>query len=342
MSDIGSFFGSVGQAAGGGLIGAGINAINQAINYKYATKMADYNFGLNEKAADAADARRRALYADFESPMAKIRQLKEAGLSPSLYAGGELGGGIGSTAGAQGGGGAGGSIPSSAASVPDLATMETQKAQARLLNAEADKLEGKNFAGQLDAVKVFSEAGLNNAATRYQEAQTTLANIQVKYADENAKLSLRKLQYDTEEARNNASKSFWEAESSNLQWKFELETFELRKQELANTAVEIAARTALEKSQTRLNDEERQHIAEFAKAALDGAKAHADTAESYGEYVEAMADNMQKQIEMRQKELNVEKWKIGVGAVTSVLQGGAFLLGGGFFSGAAKAVVKGL
>lgn len=48
---------------------------------------------LNEQSADAADTRTRALYSDLESPEAKVRQLKSAGLSPGLMYGG--GGSIG-------------------------------------------------------------------------------------------------------------------------------------------------------------------------------------------------------------------------------------------------------
>ena len=76
---------------------------------------------------------RRMHAAALCTPILKAQcQLKEAGLSPSLYAGAELGGGIGSTAGAQGAGGSGASIPGAAAGPVDLASIN-------LMNAQADK-----------------------------------------------------------------------------------------------------------------------------------------------------------------------------------------------------------
>lgn len=123
MSD---FWTKAGDTALNAVVGAGSNALNQFINTEFGKIMADHNYELNEKAAGNADERRRALYADFESPAAKIRQLKEAGLSPSIYAGGELGGGIGATSGAQGAGASGAGIPSTAAQL-SMAEVELKR-----------------------------------------------------------------------------------------------------------------------------------------------------------------------------------------------------------------------
>ena len=57
--------------------------------------------------ADSADARTRALYSDLYSPEAKVKQLKEAGLSVGLMYGQGGAGGTSSTAGAQGQGAGG-------------------------------------------------------------------------------------------------------------------------------------------------------------------------------------------------------------------------------------------
>lgn len=323
------------QAAGGVLT----NTINSAINYAFGKKMAAYNFELNEKAAENADARRRALYGDFETPMAKIRLLKEAGLSPSLYAGGELGGGIGSTAGAQGAGASGASIPSYAGtSIDSINDTKLANAQARLMNAQADELEGKNFQANLNAVKVFSEAGLNDAAAALKNAETSLKNIELKYADETAHYSLEKLKHNTEQAKNDALKAFWDAEDKGLEFKFNQETFDKRKEQLANICAEIAARTALEKSNVRLTDEQRAHIKDFAKAALDQAAAHTQSAEAYGEYVQNMDKYLTAQLDVERDKIKLGYWQMGVGAITNILQAGASMAGSGMFSAVTKVI----
>lgn len=132
----------------GNVIAAGINA--------YVNKRADERaegremraradaYRWNEAAADAADARSRALYEDYESPAAMLRQIREAGMSPSLMFSGAGAGGGAVPSGAQGGGTAGGnaSVLGGAAmtaggmSGNDLANLALMKAQ--IDNIKAD------------------------------------------------------------------------------------------------------------------------------------------------------------------------------------------------------------
>lgn len=322
-----TFWSDVGTSALSGGLGMAFGAAANAINYKYKKRMAKYNYKLNEMAADNADARRRALYEDYESPIATIRQLKDAGLSPSIYASGELGGTIGSTAGAQGAGGSGQEFNGSMMSPMEFSQIKVQEAQARKLNAEADELEGTNAMGDAKVKELLASAGLKDAETSYTNAKTKLTNIDIYVKDKEKEFSIKKTEYEAKIAENDANRTFWDAENAQFEWTWNVETFEKEKEKLSNEVAEIAARTAYEKSGVRLNDAEKNAIRDYAEAAIKNADAHAQSATSYGEYVGLLKEQMPKELEQRKEELNVEKWRIGVNAVTDVLTGGMHMLG---------------
>lgn len=145
------------------------------------------NFEYNEKSADAADKRTRALYNDIYAPAAQMKMIKEAGLSPSIFAGGNLAG-ITGQSGAQGEGASG--IAPNVFGMPniDLAQHELATAQARKLNAEADEIQGLNKMGEAkianilqDTATKLSQQGLNKAATALTTVQTDIANIEKEF-----------------------------------------------------------------------------------------------------------------------------------------------------------------
>ena len=68
-------------------LGAAAQGVNAGINTALNEQMALTNYQYGEKAADASDRRTRELYTDLYSPAAKVKQLKEAGLSPGLMYG---------------------------------------------------------------------------------------------------------------------------------------------------------------------------------------------------------------------------------------------------------------
>ena len=307
---------------------AGANSLFGMLNAK---KIAKLNYKYNEKAAQNADARARALYKDLESPMATIRQLKEAGLSPSLYAGGNVGGSIGAN-GAQGQGTSGVSFQNGMMSPIDVAGIEVQEAQARKLNAEADELEGLNAMGKAKIGELFASAGLKTAQKNYTEAETRMQNIENYIADETKEYSIAKIKYNANEAEYNANKAFWEAENEQFKWTWNTETFEKQKEKLANEAAEIAARAAYERSGAALNAEEKKYVKDYAKAAIDNAAAHKESATQYGNYVANMKEIAQKELDVRKNELNVKKWEIGVNAVTDVLKAGMHMIGLAMFA----------
>lgn len=129
------------EAAGAVTSGAltlGINAYNNEMAAARTAEDRRLNFYYGEKSAAAADRRTRALYNDFYSPEALLRQYQEAGLSPSLMFGGTPG--QGGLSGAKGTGAIGPQTPFMPLSLVDAA-----QASALFAQAEKTKAETKNI-----------------------------------------------------------------------------------------------------------------------------------------------------------------------------------------------------
>lgn len=140
MSDM---FG-VGTAAAAGINAAaniGIAGMNNMWAAKREKTARAENYKYGEMAADSADARTRALYNDLYSPQAQLQQIKDAGLSPSLFYGD--GGGISGQAGAQGSGAAGVSPTTFGAPPLELGEIFKTIAETGLINAEKKKIESE-------------------------------------------------------------------------------------------------------------------------------------------------------------------------------------------------------
>lgn len=100
------------------------------------------NYEYNEKAARNADARTRALYNDLYAPSAQMKQLKDAGLSPSLMYGAGAAG-VGGHTGAMGAGASGISPTTYGMSALDAAQIgliaaQTDNVKAQTQNTEQD------------------------------------------------------------------------------------------------------------------------------------------------------------------------------------------------------------
>lgn len=120
-----------------------IQGVLTGINNYLSRQQSDYdrqeNYRLNELAAASADQRTRALYNDFYSPSALMKQYKIAGLSPSLLFGGTPG--QGGATGGQGGGPAGPQSAYMPLSIIEAAQVANIQAQ-----TQKTKEETKNIA----------------------------------------------------------------------------------------------------------------------------------------------------------------------------------------------------
>jgi len=146
--------GAIGGAAVSGLFGI----MQQQISRNITAEDRRENYEYGEKAAENADQRTRALYEDFYSPKALLKQYKEAGLSPSMMFGGTPG--QGGMSGAQAAGASGPQTTFVPASLIEGAQIANLIAQTRKTNAEADTEEGKNQKGKLILQNL--SVGINN------------------------------------------------------------------------------------------------------------------------------------------------------------------------------------
>lgn len=115
-------------------IGGMFGVMGKRLSEQQTKDMADYNYMLNEKSADAADKRTRALYEDYMSPSAMLEQYLQANLSPSLMFGGGGVGGASMPNGAQGEGASG--------LAPRVFT-PLEAAQTALTVAQTDKIKAE-------------------------------------------------------------------------------------------------------------------------------------------------------------------------------------------------------
>lgn len=139
---------------------------------KSAERSRQQNFAFGEMAANAADKRFRKQYLDFFSPKAQLKQLKDAGLSPSvMYQGGAGAGG----ATAPQGGGAGG------LQAPYYPTTALEAAQIGLIQAQTNNVNEDTIATEI-------QNGINKLKATTYANQWNLINSTF-FGDENGVLS---------------------------------------------------------------------------------------------------------------------------------------------------------
>lgn len=143
------------QQFGGMALGAGGEVLGQLVNAAFAPYYSNLNYKYNEMSANKSDERTRALYTDLYSPEAKVRQLKEAGLSVGMMYGQGGASGTSSTSGAQGGGG--GNQQGGHVNMAQALQLGMMKAQVDNLNADTELKEQDTLKKQKETVKLGEE-----------------------------------------------------------------------------------------------------------------------------------------------------------------------------------------
>lgn len=271
------YFGNVGSTIVSGLtnalFGGMMSAHNAALNYKY-----------NELSAENADARQRALYEDYMSPAARIEQLREAGLSPSLYADGAGAGSQGMTQGAQGAGASGVSVPTGYVNAENAAQIRLLNAQANKAEAEAETINGNNDRGkaeiqQLQQTVQLTIQNTNNAALKgaYMEYENALKSIElgVEASISEAKIEaytyeLKNLKYRTRSAKVKANVD--EQTEANVIKLTELQT----KQVIANI-LKTKTETALAGQEKKLTEKQIEDLTNQITNRNENTKINRDT-----------------------------------------------------------------
>lgn len=149
----------------GGVFSLGSTFLNNELSKERTDYDRQQNYLLGEKQAEAADARTRALYSDFYSPQALMRQYKEAGLSPSMMFGGTPG--QGGTAGAQG--------SNSGIQTPYMPISILEAAQVANITAQTKNIEAQTKNIDIDTKRQEIAKGIEALqAGQYQNEWTIL------------------------------------------------------------------------------------------------------------------------------------------------------------------------
>lgn len=146
----------IAEKATGGIIDSGFGALQSWQNFQY-----------GEKAAQAADRRQREQFKDMYSLEAQMQQIKNAGLSPSMFFSGGLSGQGGANA-PQGAGASGPIFNSSPINALSAAQIEALQEDTRGKKIENDN---KQAAIDADIALKLSQAGLYKASKAFTNVQ---------------------------------------------------------------------------------------------------------------------------------------------------------------------------
>ena len=152
-------------------LGIGAQAVNAGINTALNEHMALTNYKYGEKAANESDRRTRELYTDLYSPAAKVKQLKEAGLSTGLMYGNGGASGTSSTSGAMGTGS--GNPQAARVDMGQALQLGLLKAQSDNLKADTELKEQDTLKKQKETVKLGEE--INQVKTEITKTEGEIA-----------------------------------------------------------------------------------------------------------------------------------------------------------------------
>lgn len=259
-------WGSAAAAAGGNLLSSTITSV---INNEYAKKREaearEENYQYNEKAAENADQRTRALYNDLYSPQAQLQQIEKAGLSPSIYASGGLAGKNGS-AGAQGSGVNGISPNVFGISPLDVAQISLAQAQAHKAEAEAKNVEGETPLSKAQIADYLASAGLKETQGKFVKAQTEGQELQNYVTNSTKNFSIQQAKYMAEKAYHESMQAYWTAVNEQTNAEFNIANFDNALEQAAAETQNILTDTAVKQSQYEVNYAEAQRLSQLTWA----------------------------------------------------------------------------
>lgn len=241
-------------AATAGAVG---NIFGSILNNEYATQRSRQdraeNYFYGEKAANEADQRTRALYNDFYAPAALLKQYKEAGLSPSLMFGGTPG--QGGMSGAQGSGAAGPQTPIFGL---DMAAAANLFAQAEKATEEAKSVREKRDPEianiTADTATKLAEAGYKEVATQYTASLKTAQDLANWITDNSKEWQVNEFEWQVHKLQNESNKLFWEGINSKLEYNFNSETYNQKKNLLQESYNNLVADTLQKQTNKKLTE----------------------------------------------------------------------------------------
>ena len=332
-------------------ISAGLNYIfgvhtaerNNALAAEREREARKENYMYNELAADKADRRTRALFRDFYSMPAQMQQLKEAGLSPSIFSSGIIG--MTGTQGAQGSG-ADGISPNTYGVQPpqmqlDAAAVNESISRARLNNAQADELEGKNTMGEAKVGEIYASIENLMTDTELKDSQKELNKADLYNKELDNVLKSATLNDNISKAHSLAKKEYsyakealFAAGKTKIEWQIMTET---EKDQINQIKIETAQKVATliqTRTQTKLTEAQIKEIEndiaiKWEELRINSANAgtYAIAVENQKEYWDNYLKLKMKELGIREDEIEVEKTRMVVDAATTVIGIGADLGG---------------
>ena len=282
------------------------NAANGLINSAFGDYARGQNFKYNEHAADNADKRQRALFNDLYSWGAQLKQIQEAGLSPSLMLGGASGSGGAS---APQGAGAGGVQPGYSLTSP------AEMAQVNLLEEETrgKKIENDNKQESIDAdiALKLSQAGLNKASQAYTETQNIRGQIAARIEGATEGIEIEKVMSEADLMYWEAFKCQYEAKSAEKEYDFNVETYATRVKKVAAEYTKLLTDTKEGNSRIQLNqatiDKMTEDIATNWFNAKVGYMSYAAQEKWYRDQIEVQLDKLEQDKVLTKEQIKAMK-----------------------------------
>ena len=285
----------------GGGVQAGLGALNNYWSERLQSQARLENYKYGEMAAENADRRTRALYNDYYSPAALLKQYQEAGLSPSLMFGGTPG--QGGMSGAQGTGANG-----PGALYTPISMVEGAQAAALMAQAEKTKAETKvvEETAHASIEEMLANAGHAKAAAAVAEAQATGQNLHNYFTSQTMEGSIYKLCAEAEEAGYRAEKAYHEMRSAKVLGDINEETYQEQVQAKRKEVELLAQKITESKSVVKLNEQERRKVYNDILGMWDDLdrrwkeqETNKQQADTYTDWINAQIPTIEKQLEIR-------------------------------------------
>lgn len=277
------------------------------------------NFEYNEMAANNSDMRTRALYSDLYSPNAQIKQLKEAGLSPSVYYNGGAAG-MSGQAGAQGAGASGISPNVFGLGSLDLAGLAKLGAETRLINAQADELEGKNEMGKAKIADFLASAGYKEEAAKLASAQEEGQNLENYITTQGMNAQLHTIYSKAIEAGYKAEEAYESLEQAKMLTNLNRETLAtevaIRSKQLETLIQGIAE----SKSRIQLNNEQIQLFKTQALKLFNDITVDNQQVGGYLAFINKRLELMPQELDATFKDLDIKERKMYWDAATETIK----------------------
>lgn len=328
-----------------------LGMIQGRINQYYASEMASQaraeNYRYNEMAANNADRRTRALYEDFYSPAALMRQYKEAGLSPSLMFGGTPG--QGGMSGAQGAGTAGQPTTFTPFNMVETAQAAALFAQAEKTREETKTERGENAKGAALLANIGADTGNKEAQTHLTQLQSEWQALENFYQKPFKDLEYNQLEETIDLVKWQAQGAKYAAKKGKIDYKWSQELYDDGVNPMKEQVSNMIADTLLKGAQKNLTEEQQNEVRQHVQYMIDDIfirTMHLNNETFMVDYdrklKEAMAEYHKRAKELMGEITNQDEYnrwmELGGKILTTAVNIGAlyFLKGG---AGATKAVI---